>query len=119
MMNSSAGVPRPTPESASSAGGTWPCGQTSGRSLTAAYSSRATVRWAGSASKQRSGASAHGTLGIGLLLASIVCSCPGVAYVLPGAVANQPGRDRALLLDSDHELDWVDKPQGDNEHDQT
>src|SRR6266545_1257106 len=70
MMNSSAGVPRRAAGSASSAGGTWPCGQTSGRSLTVAYSSRATVRRAGSASKQRSGASAQGMLVIGVLLSN-------------------------------------------------
>src|SRR6266496_6406738 len=68
MMNSSAGVPRRACGSARSAGGTWPCGQTSGRSLTVAYSSRATARRAGSASKQRSGASAQRVLGMILFL---------------------------------------------------
>src|SRR5438094_322713 len=68
MINSSVGVPKRAAGSASSAGGTCPCGQTSGRSLTAAYSSRATPRWAGSASKQRSGESVQGMLDIGLLL---------------------------------------------------
>src|SRR5215211_4185532 len=68
MMNSSAGVPKVASGSASNAGGTWPCGETSCKSLTDAYSSRATVRRAGSAAKQRSGESVHGALGMRLFL---------------------------------------------------
>src|SRR3712207_4803351 len=68
MMNSSAGEPNRASGSASSQGGTCPCGQTSGRSLTAAYSARATVRRVGSESKQRSGGSVHGIVGISLFL---------------------------------------------------
>src|SRR5215203_5896384 len=65
MMNSSAGVPTVASGSASSAGGTWPCGETSGRSSTRAYSSRATAldRVSGEAAVWRErpwGAGRHG-----------------------------------------------------------
>src|SRR5262249_17638576 len=82
MMNRSAGVPNRAAGSLSSAGGTWPCGQISGRSPTEAYSARATVRWAGSALKQQSGESARGELRIIPLLLLVVKKCSDGLWTL-------------------------------------
>src|SRR4051812_3884513 len=60
MMNRSAGEPKLALGSASSAGGTWPCGLTIGRFATAVYSRRAIVMRAGSGAKPRSGESVQG-----------------------------------------------------------
>src|SRR6266496_754430 len=96
MMNRSAGVPKRAAGSASSAGGTWPCGQTSGRSLTEAYSARATVRWAGSESKQRSGESAQGVISIVALLIANDAPQPCLRSGAGAAGSRPPGWPRRL-----------------------
>src|SRR3954470_11892839 len=71
MMNRSAGEPKLALGAASSAGGTWPCGLTTGRSATAAYSRRAIVMRAGSGAKPRSGESVQDCV-IGVPLLNLV-----------------------------------------------